>query len=109
MDTLIALVIGLYVFFECFTAVNEMPKIKFRHILKEYKNVYGLKYLALGFYGLTIAYNSVHIQGWYVLLILPSTFCVIGRTYYRFKNYQLPYLQLMFKEKDKKENWHENV
>lgn len=100
MDNLIALLLGLYIFFECFTAINEMPKIRLRKFYVEFKNPYTMKYMLLGLYGLAVAYHANEIFGWHVVLAAPAALCVVGRTIYRYKHHTLPqlrYLRLRFK------------
>ena len=95
MDTLVALILGFYLLFESFTAINEMPKIRLRCVLHEFKNVYTMKYIIMGIYGIVVASHANLIHGWYVLLIVPSTFCVLGRTIYRLRHSTLPHIQYM--------------
>lgn len=87
MDTLIALLIGFYLFFESFTAINEMPKARLRCFYKELKNKYTLKYMFAGLIGLTILYHAFDINGLQILLLIPLIFLVIGRTIYRIEHY----------------------
>jgi len=95
------LLVGIYLFLESFTAVNEMPKIKLREIFCEFKNLYTIKYIGVGLYGLLIAYNSTRINGWGVLLVLPAIFCVIERTVFRLKHsHYFQYLIYRFKHHD---------
>ena len=90
MDTLIHtfnILIGFYVFYECFTALNEMQKVPLHKILKELINPYALKYESLGLFALLVIYYSGEIKGWHCLLLTPSIVCVIGRTSYKLKRW----------------------
>lgn len=88
MDTLITILIGLYVFFESVTALNEMKRARLRHALDELKNPYYIKYSFLGLYALMILAHAHELHGWFFFLPLPAVLCVFGRTRYRIKMYQ---------------------
>lgn len=83
---LVVLAIGLYVLFESFTAINEMPKTSVRKILHELRNPYTLKYWLLGLYAMVVIYHSGDINGYDILLITPAIICVMNRTMYRFRH-----------------------
>lgn len=93
MDALMIIIIGAYVFFESFTAINEMPKIRLRCFWRELGNIYTMKYVLVGLYGLLIMYKSTVINGWELLLTLPVIFCVLERTIYRIKHFIILFRQ----------------
>ena len=90
MDTLIYtfnILIGFYVFYECFTALNEMQKVPLKKVFRELINPYALKYEALGLFALLTIYYSGEIKGWHSLLLTPAMICVVGRTSYKIKRW----------------------
>jgi hypothetical protein len=89
MDTLIIVLLGLYILFESSTALNEMKKVSIFMIFHELGNPYTVKYMALIGYSLVMLYHADQIHGWYVLLPLPTVMCVIGRTIYRFRHMKI--------------------
>lgn len=86
MDTLINIIVGIYVLFECLTALNEMNRVSFKQTFNELKNPYFLKYSLLGLYALLVLYHAHQIKGWYCLLAIPAIICVAGRTKFRFNH-----------------------
>lgn len=88
MDTLIVVIIGFYLFFESFTAINEMPKAKLRTFYKEFKNPYTVKYTVCGLYGLVLLLYAKEIEGFTALVVSLPVYFVIGRTLYRIKHYR---------------------
>jgi hypothetical protein len=86
ISQIVAFGIGLYVLFESFTAINEMPKVSVSRFFHELKNPYTLKYWLLGVYGLLVMYHSAAIRGLDIILITPAILCVVNRTIYRWRN-----------------------
>lgn len=86
MDTLINIIVGLYVLFESATALNEMNKASIKQFFTELHNPYHLKYASLGLYALLVLAHANVISGWSCLLTFPSVLCVINRTIYRVRH-----------------------
>jgi hypothetical protein len=80
--------VAAYVFYESFTAINEMDKAKVRHAFREFKNPYTLKYWGMGLYAIGIMSHANEITGWNALLIAPAILCVMPRTFYRANQFQ---------------------
>lgn len=87
MDTLIILLLGCYILFESFTALNEAKRVSILRLFHECANPYTVKYVGLMAYSLLLLYHANHIHGWYAILPLPTMFFVTKRTLYRIKRY----------------------
>lgn len=91
--TVVVMFIGLYLFLESFTAINEMEQIRLRDFWREFINVYTMKYIVIGLYGLLLFNLSDHISAWSLILTIPALWCAGRRTKYRLINNIMPAIQ----------------
>ena len=56
MEKIIIILVGFYILFESFTAINEMSKVHFKTIITDLLAPYSLKYLSVGLYAIWLLY-----------------------------------------------------
>jgi hypothetical protein len=86
MDTLIVIVVSLYILFESYAALEAMPKVSVLRFFHELRNPYAMKYWGSGLYALAVLYHAADLQGWLALIVVPPLFCVSGRFAYRVRH-----------------------
>ena len=89
MEKIIIIATSLYIFFESFTAINEMRKVNIKSIVNDLLNPYGLKYLGLGLYAIWVLYFADDISGWWTIPTIIPVYFVHGRTLYRFEHREI--------------------